>query len=273
MGLFKEIYCAECSKKTNILTRTKLCDGNYLCSDCTLIIPSYMKKSAYKKYALDDYRNFKEYITYSNKHLRPVFHETHSFYKLHIDTENLIFYIGYGIDEETIFFDFEDVTRFDMVFCAEDYKDGLLGSRVRGKIMVELGVSFPYFYYDDILVNNAKAKARKTFMGSKIEYGNPDGMDDFMFYFERAWREALEQAEEDDDDSSNYESSSISELQQAMSLFMIDNLDEITPEKLKALRNKLIKTFHPDIGTDEDNKHAQKINAAYEIIKDAINKE
>ena len=100
------------------------------------------------------------------------------------------------------------------------------------------------------------------------KYDNPDGMDDFMLYFERSWREALEQAEYDD--CFDYQEGNISELQQAMSLFMIDSLDEITPEGLKALRNKLIKTFHPDAGTDDDTKHAQKINAAYEIIKNAL---
>ena len=57
------------------------------------------------------------------------------------------------------------------------------------------------------------------------------------------------------------------ELQQAMSLFMIDDLSVITLSELKAQRNRLIKTFHPDKATDADAKYAQKINAAYETLK------
>ncbi len=269
MSFFKEIYCTESGKKTHLLTRTKLCDGNYLCSECTSIVPSYMMNSFCEKYTLEDYRDLKEYIKYSNEHLRPIFHGTHCFYSLHIDTENLLFYIGYGIDSDTIFLNFQNVTRFDMIFSAEEYKDGILGTKVNGKIMLELGMDCPYFYHEEVLTKNAKAKAKKSLFGTKIEYDNPDGMDDFMFYFQRSWREALEQAEGDDCDC---EDNSVSELQQAMALFMIDSLDEITPESLKSLRNKLIKTFHPDTGAEEDTKHAQKINAAYEIIKNALKK-
>lgn len=268
MSFFKETYCAECGKKTHLLTRTKLCDGNYLCSECTSVIPSYMMNSFCEKYTLEGYRDFEEYIKYSNEYLRSLFHETHSFHSLHIDTENLLFYIGYEIDSETIFLNFKNVTRFDMLFIAEDYKDGILGTKVNGKIMLELGMDCPYLYHEEILTKNAKAKAKKSLFGNKIEYDNPDGMDDFMFYFQRSWSKALEQAE--GDDCTNYQNGGISELQQAMSLFMIDSLDEINPESLKALRNKLIKTFHPDTGTEEDTRHAQKINAAYEIIKNAL---
>lgn len=40
-------------------------------------------------------------------------------------------------------------------------------------------------------------------------------------------------------------------------------------KKLKEQRNKLIKAFHPDVGND-DNTSAQKINEAYEVLKQAL---
>lgn len=86
MSLFKDVYCADCNEKTNILFRTKLKDKNYLCSKCMKKVPAYMKKSFKKEYTLEDYRDFKDYIDYANQYLRPVFHETHEFHGIHIDT-------------------------------------------------------------------------------------------------------------------------------------------------------------------------------------------
>ena len=47
---------------------------------------------------------------------------------------------------------------------------------------------------------------------------------------------------------------------------MFDNIEEVTEEKLKQQRNSLIKAFHPD-NKELNETYAQKINAAYEIIK------
>lgn len=264
MGLFKDIYCTNCGVKTKMLFRTHLCDGTYLCSKCMTCIPSYMKSSFIDKYSYEDYNTFKEYVDYSNKELRPLFHETHEFHNIHIDTENRIFYMGYGIDSETLFLRFAGITRFDMVFKAEDYKEGIFGDKVTGKILFELGMDTPYFYREEVLTTNAKAKAKKKLFGSKIEFENPSEMDDFMYYFNRAWEIDMAIME-----NSDYTEVS-PELQQAMALFMLDSLEDTTPEDLKNLRNRLIKTFHPDEGEADDAKNAQKINGAYELIVKAL---
>lgn len=52
-----------------------------------------------------------------------------------------------------------------------------------------------------------------------------------------------------------------------MALFMLDDLENITLEKVKMQRNRLIKTFHPDKGSADDTNYAQKINNAYEVLK------
>ena len=53
MGLFKEIYCADCGAKTNVLTRTKLRDKKYLCSKCSMKIPYYMISTFTASYTFD----------------------------------------------------------------------------------------------------------------------------------------------------------------------------------------------------------------------------
>ena len=59
------------------------------------------------------------------------------------------------------------------------------------------------------------------------------------------------------------------EIREALAVFLFDDISEVTLEKLKTQRNKLIKSFHPD-GTNENEKYAQKINAAYELLKNMI---
>ncbi|MBP3569624.1 MAG: hypothetical protein J6K04_10715 [Lachnospiraceae bacterium] len=267
MGLFKDVFCAECGDKTKMLSRTGLSDGNYLCSKCMSIVPMYMQKSFIEVYELEDYKDFKKYVEFSNETLRPMFHETHCYENIHIDTENGIFCIDYLINDKTLFLDFEDVTRFDLIFKAEEFKEGMLGDKVVGKVLFELAMDLPAFYYTDVIKNNAKGKAKKKLFGGKIEFENPEGMDEFLYFAQRTWQEALEAKE---DQTGGVVESETSELQRAMALFMIDDLKDISKDELKNLRNRLIKTFHPDAGESDSAKHAQKINDAYEIIKNAI---
>ena len=51
-------------------------------------------------------------------------------------------------------------------------------------------------------------------------------------------------------------------------------LDEgYTLDELKKQRNRLLKSFHPDEGSEETKKYAQKINSAYELLKGKILKD
>ena len=277
MGLFKDIFCAECGKKTGLLSRTKLADGNcrnYLCSDCMKRIPAYMLDSFGKYYTLADYRQLKDYIEYSDEVLRPLFHATHEFYDIHIDTENNLFYIGGFLKEDTVLLRFRHIEYFDLIFSAEEFKEGVLGDKVTGKILFKIKMNEPCFFYETILTYGAKAKAKKTFFGSEIKYENPNGMDDFLLFFNsahladlEAYRDSLLEDYDDNDDMFEENAKTDNELQQAMSLFMIDDLTTITLSNLKEQRNRLIKTFHPDKATDNDTKYAQKINAAYDVLK------
>ncbi len=271
MGLFKEIYCADCNEKTNIFFRTKLKDGHYLCSKCMKKIPAYMKRYFKQEYTLEDYNHFKDYIEYSNQYLKPVFQETHKFHGIHIDSDDQIFYIGYGIDENTLFLNFANLVDFDLIFKPEEFKEGIIGSKVKGDIVMGITMKNPVFHHEEILASGAKAKARKALFGATIRYDNPKGMDLFIDAFASAWEEALEKERKeyyDYDDS--VVNTNLSDLQQAMALFMIDNLDDITLSSLKLHRNRLMQTFHPDTSSADDTKYAQKINAAYEVLKTAL---
>ena len=61
-----------------------------------------------------------------------------------------------------------------------------------------------------------------------------------------------------------------SELQKAMLVFLIDDLKDVTLDNLKEQRNRLMKMYHPDAIPDIDPKYAQKINSAYEVLKNHL---
>ena len=271
MGIFKEIHCAHCGQKTSLLARMKLHDGNYLCSTCAAKIPSFMKESVKAHYDLSDYRTFLEYIEYSNRELRPRFHETHYYYSIHIDTENKLFYLGYELNEKTVFFSFHSIEDFDLIFKAEVLKEGVLGDKVKGELLLILKLDFPYFYHEEILDYSAKAKAKKKLLSNTVEYDNPKGMNEFLLFFQTAWKASLEEAyaqEQRERTSSNATTSG--ELQQAMALFMIDRMEDLTLDRIRAQRNRLIKAFHPDKGSSNDTAYAQKINNAYEFLQQYV---
>lgn len=282
MGLFKEIMCVHCGKKTNMLTRAKLKDGSYLCSKCASAIPSAVSicEGDYQAYL-----STLGYIEESKNQLAKEFRETHRFQSIHIDTQHKLFYLDDVYP--TIYLKFENLDEFNMNFAADDVKTGMLGSKVTGKIFYKVKVSFPAIFIDRVLVDNAKATANiKTgIFNDKVSYGNPKGMDDFLHYFAQAWQSAIDEksarlarefeescykSQYDYDSYQTTDQAHVDELQQAMALFMIDDLSTVTLDDIKAQRNRLIKVYHPDVGDSTDTSFAQKINNAYEILKNHL---
>lgn len=191
MGLFKEIYCAHCGKKTGLLTRKKLRDEQYVCSNCMSSMPRCIKES------LDegDYENFKrvkEYISYSNNELSKIFRKTHSFYSLHIDTAHKLFY--FDTDHPRVYYQMEQLSEFDLDFVADEVKEGFLSDKVTGKILITIKVDHPNWYKSDVFESYVNAKANvKGIYNKRAIYENPKGMDEFLYHFTRAWNIAREE--------------------------------------------------------------------------------
>lgn len=266
MALFQKVSCAECGKQFGGLLKTKLKDGEYLCSDCMRIVPTFMHNTFFASYTLEGFRALKSYVEISNQEFKPRFSETASYYSIHIDEDSALFYLGKKISEDTIFFKFSNVDSFDLDFNAKELKEGILGDKVTGDILFELEMAVPRFEHEEKLSTGVKTKARKKFFGTKVVYDPPEGMLEFSARFQNTW---LLSAEDDYDEIDADEPSS-SSLQQAMTLFMLDSLEGVTLEEIKTLRNRLMSTFHPDKGSDADVRFAQKINEAYEELKKHI---
>ena len=188
MGLFQEINCVHCGKKTSLLTRKKLRDGQYVCSKCLAGMPSCIKE-----YLGDgDYNNFKnvkEYMQYSNDELSRVFRETHSYYSLHIDTEHKLFYLS--SDHPRTYYKMSELSEFNLEFVPNEVKEGLFSDKVEGKLVITIKMDFPYWFKDEVFENYVSAKAKiKGMINKRALYDNPKGMDDFLHAFGRAWDQA-----------------------------------------------------------------------------------
>ncbi len=274
MGLLKKKECAICGGEAKMLSRAELADGNYLCKECASCIPKHMYKSIIERYSLDDFNGFKNYLQTENKELKSKFRETASYFELHLDSENKLMYIGKKIENKTVFIKLTDIEEFEIEFNPTEYKEGAFSDKVTGKIICLVKCSYPYFYYETVLDPYATTTLKKSLLGKTKSYSNPENMDDFLLAFNNSWIRALE-AENDrieQEIRDIYENAGIvsDELSQALALFMFDDLEEVTLETLKSQRNRLMKAYHPDTGSVTDNKFAQKINSAYEIIKNNI---
>ena len=221
-----------------------------------------------KYYDFEDYEAFKRYIQYSNETLKPKFNETTSYEKLHIDENNKLFYISSGFFGEPLYMEFINLSFFDMDYQAETVKEGLIGDKVVGRVIVDLRMAVPDYSYIKVLAKDVKAKAKTNFLGTKVTYEYPKKMEEFLIRFMTAWNEALEEVQQD----CTQNEVNMNELEKAKVLFMLDDIGDVSFEDIKEQRNRLIRMFHPDAGNDSDTKYAQKINKVYEILKNAIGK-
>ncbi len=263
MGLFKEIMCVECGAKTGLLSRTKIDGEQYLCSKCTSSVPSYIKKYL-GEYSHENFKNLLFYLQTTNPELEKKFKQTHSFYGIHLDAVNGIFCFDTGLFSKSIYLELESLADFDLVYKAEEFKEGMLSDKVIGEICFGVKMMHPYFCYEDVIATGVKAGAKQSFFGTKVTYSNPKGMDEFIQTFEEAWAKAREEWFALLEEYRNKYEAEESELKQAMALFMLDDLDGVTLEQLEKHKNRMLSAF--DMESENDKKFAQKIEEAYVVL-------
>ena len=78
-------------------------------------------------------------------------------------------------DEEYYEDEYDDKT---YEFC-DDYDNFAWPNFNKGKILPKIKMDKPCFYYENIMADYVKAKAKKLFFCSKVQYENPNGMSGF----------------------------------------------------------------------------------------------
>lgn len=184
MGLFDAKFCKHCGAKIGLGGKTKLTDGNYVCSKCTKVLPLYIETSRYNYEQLSELLN---YIQYSKNELSKVFRKNHSFHDLDIDTEHGLFYIQ---QYNSFYFKFSDIVDWDISYVPTTQKESLLGSKVWGDIVFKFRMEHPYVFAEHKIAVEQKVKATIV-LGQITNLDSPKGMDEFLHYFDDAYTSAL----------------------------------------------------------------------------------
>ena len=252
----KDIYCVNCGVRTGLLTRARFVDGKCLCLKCQCALPAFLNENI-GKISSQEYGGLFEYMNTTSKELAKVFKKTNKFSHLQFDTVNSI--LRYKYKQTTpIYINIDDISYFDL-----RVKEG----KVEGisDIQIVMECNNPKFSIDETLAENEITSQCYDFMDTYYSMKVSAETNKQSEGYNQGYQNAYEQTE-----SPKKTSSASEQLQKALALFMFDSLDDVTAESLKAQRNRLIKSFHPDTGSEDDNKYAQKINEAYTILLDYV---
>lgn len=114
------------------------------------------------------------------------------------------------------------------------------------------------------IAKNEKGRAkteRHLLRKDTLVYSDPEDLMAFEAYLMGAWG-AFRIEDEPIDNGGP-----LSELEKALALFMLDDIDDLTLDELNSQRRRLMKAFHPDINPELAESYAQRINAAYDLLK------
>lgn len=256
--------CIKCGNETSGLSGVSLNDGSMICNNCFARVPKYFKEYALSNWKSNDFDDFLKYLDYSNDKLLPIFEHTGSYGDLYIDENHGLFYASHKIfgagkpEIDQPIFEFKDLKAIDFNFEPEKLKEGIFGAKVKGNVYFVYEMGNINIAESTIIQYDESARAEQNFFKTKITYGLPEDLQNFEMKFVATYLKFKPV-----DISSNQGNNEVTE---ALNIFMFDSLDELTQDKLKEQRNRLIKAFHPDENGEIDSKYAAKINNAFKIL-------
>ena len=246
----KDVYCANCGTRTGAITREWLLDDKCLCVNCQNALPKYYKNN-YGTLTFEVYNKMFTYMSGESKELGKQFKKKHAFLDLQLDAANGI--LRYKPSHAVpLYVKLENIADFSLVCHPRSIEDDF------GVITLTLECINPnIFMHEDLELTGLENDCYKF-----MEY----------YYSIRNMREGQGYIRGDEDGTKSEYKTPVNnvaddaQLQKALAMFMFDSINDVTAENLKAQRNRLIKSFHPDANSDEDTRYAQKINEAYELL-------
>ena len=255
MGLFKEVYCSECGTKTNMLTRMKLADGSCLCSKCKEKLPSFIREYAKEHYSFGKYKETVQCIEDSIQQYKDVFEVTASYSDITLDEKHGLFTIGYYVAGCTPILNMADVIDYGFKYQPKQYKDGVLNGRFEGELQFFVKMKNPEVVYETVLEYGVKVKVKEKLFGED-EIGD---LPEKITTFERKLAACYDEYGPIDELNINFA------IVEALSLFMIDNMDTVDLGQLNHTRDTLFASFQ------SNPNQVQKINTSYAVLKEILN--
>ena len=195
MALFTKEKCVHCGKEEGAMYRTKLADGNYLCSDCVGKCSSFFSFKFLSKHTYPEYCRYIEHKEENKEKLRQ-FNLTASYFdKVFVDESKgwMLFDKEYPncsqeelLDRNPEVFDVKDLEYFDFFYLVKDVKEGFLTSdKVRADVKLTVAFKnewYPYAFSEKVL-KNYKHKARISgIIGKRVDFTEHDDKSELEYY-------------------------------------------------------------------------------------------
>ena len=181
----QEVTCANCGKTGKIMFFSKLKDENRICSACKGTIPYEFDFKA-KESTLEDFKELYDFMQYTNNELEPIFDpdDDYSYGSFEVDPVHYLCRV-----DGSFVFEISNIMLYNIVFKAEEFKDGIFSSKVKGDVyLTSLILRNPVGSFDEVMIKSgAKGKAEKKLLSSTITYQNPKDLDLFLMNFESLW--------------------------------------------------------------------------------------
>ncbi len=194
MGFLNRVKCTHCGRKTAPMARRSLGDGSSICNHCQVRIP----EEALKMLPDYDYASFAQLREFADK-VEPVlakcFHQTHSFFGIHLDADNGIFFVREYGQGKPFYLRTADVRSFEMHFRGKKYKarNTHLDCKVTGEVHCIVSVNDPIYVFRGIVACGMEADGETDPLRLQFSYDNPEGMDEFIQIFNQTVRRTIEE--------------------------------------------------------------------------------
>lgn len=265
LGVFRHPdECRDCGKALKGTKQIVFKAGGFcLCKNCASKIHPQIINYAKENWSYSDYT---DYLTWeeTTKEERAQFDPDVVYgNQLAIDTERNLFRFGSNGDDNIVL-RFADLTDYDLNFKPEEYKEGILGDKVKGNEYVSVELSCPRVCLESVIKYGVKLKVKqKGIISNKYTYNLSDGFADAIRAFSVCYYLQLKI------DTYNQMCRDVDEVDKALALYMFDSMDEVTPSTLEEHKNLLMKAF--DQNEEKSNGlYLEKIDNAYNLLANMI---
>ena len=182
MALLNKQVCDHCGDTANLLTRIKLKDGKYICSNCSKKCPRFVSNNFLR---LMDYTDFIDYLAHREENRRrwEDFEITDIYFNnIYVDMKKgWIAFDHYGyktltkeelLNKNPDIFEIKDLVYYDFFYHIKDTKIGVINDKVKADVSLVIAFNnrwYPYSYNNEVLYNyKHKAKINLLTFNTKI---------------------------------------------------------------------------------------------------------
>ncbi len=187
MAIFNKQICTHCGKAANILTRRKLKDGQYICSECSKKCPSF-----FITYCLDrlTYSQYVEYLQHREENRKKLeeFNVTDVYFdRVYVDMDKGWMIFGqYGdkfrnkaemLSKNPDIFDVSKMIYANLLYIPKDVKEGFFNDKACMDVKLVIAFDDPWYpvsFAETVMYDyRAKIEGKKMFSSDLIIELNP----------------------------------------------------------------------------------------------------